>query len=421
MAMEIEEHGCHSPRVERIRQNILKLLEQRIAWYAVKDHSKETGLMKQSIVAVNRQALEPAVLKEMELQTQPQALRQISDLEARGAQFSDCEYGPMNPDSTGSETVTFWYKDVPIPMADLLQVSYKHPLANYGDMAITTCPTTLADAHQKFGESRRLGQSHVDPSALPAAHIPLTAMGPGPYATYQAVKKNWMSYQTTHDPRDQQKAIEGKYQLLSAYEQACERMKAAHQPPNNVHCQFFQQLSDEFRDIPNRPGTADAATAAPPVTASRGRARVPMAPNATGPGMSGDATGTSVPSAGKSVIPAGTQLAVVTIDAIDLLNQDESRTYRAELARPALFHGQTVLPKGTEVLLKVSREKRPEMPDTLAFMALTVDSTTVDGKRTALTTSTVVKTVSVREPKPRAGTEVPPHTPLVFFVQAESK
>ena len=111
----------------------------------------------------------------------------------------------------------------------------------------------------------------------------------------------------------------------------------------------------------------------------------------------------------------------MTVDAIDLLNQDESRTYRAELARPALFRGQTVLPKGTEVLLKMSREKRPGMPDTLAFMALSVDSTTVDGKRTALTTSTVVKSVSVREPKPRARTEVPPHTPLVFFVQAESK
>jgi hypothetical protein len=358
------------------------------------------GLMKQSIVPVNRQALEGTVVKEMELQTQPQALRQISDLETRGAQLSDCEYGPTNPDSTGSETVTFWYKDVPIPMADLLKLSHKHPLARFGDAEVTTCPTTLADARQKLGESRRLGQSHVDPSALPAAHIPLTAMGPGPYSRYQAVKQSWMSYQTTHDPRDQQKAIEGKYQLLSGYETACERMKAARQPPDNVHCQFFQQLTDEFRDIPNSAVTANAPTA-----------RVP-----------GPATGAKVPPvADSSVIPAGTQLAVMTIEPIDLLSQDESRTYRAELARPALFHGQTVLAKGTEVLLKVSREKRPGMPDTLAFMALSVDSTTVDGKRTALTTSTVTKAVSVRETGPRGGTEIPPHTPLVFFVQTESK
>jgi hypothetical protein len=62
-----------------------------------------------------------------------------------------------------------------------------------------------------------------------------------------------MSYQTTHDPRDQQQAITGKYQLLSGSEQACERMKAAGQPPNNVHCQIAQQLADEFRDIPDSP------------------------------------------------------------------------------------------------------------------------------------------------------------------------
>jgi len=253
MALEISEQGCKSARVQKIRENLIRLMDQRIAWHAIPDHSRETGLMKQSIVAVNRQALEAAVVKEMELQTQPQALLQIDDVEARGGQLSDCEYGPSNPDSTGSETVTFWYRDVPIPMADLLRVSQKHPLARFGDAAVTTCPATLADARQKFGESRRLGRSHVDSSALPAAHIPLTVLGKERYAVYQDVKKSWMSYQTTHDPRDQQKAIDGKYQLLSGSEQACERMKAARQPPNNVHCQIAQQLADEFRDIPESP------------------------------------------------------------------------------------------------------------------------------------------------------------------------
>lgn len=263
LALEISEQGCKSARVQKIRENLIRLMDQRIAWHAIPDHSRETGLMKQSIVAVNRQALEAAVVKEMELQTQPQALRQIGDLEARGAQLSDCEYGPTNPDSTGSETVTFWYRDVPIPMADLLKLSHKHPLARFGDAAITTCPTTLADAHQKFGESRRLGQSHVDPSVLPAAHIPLTVMGKERYAVYQDVKKSWMSYQTTHDPRDQERAMNGKYQLLSGSEQACERMKTAGQPPNNVHCQIAQQLADEFHDIPDSP-LAQRDKATPP-------------------------------------------------------------------------------------------------------------------------------------------------------------
>jgi hypothetical protein len=378
MAREIEQHGCHSPRVERVRQNIIKLLEQRIAWYAIKDYSKETSLMKQSIVAVNRQVLEAAVVKEMELQTQPQALRQIGDVEARGGQFSDCEYGPTNPDSTGSETVTFW-KDVPIPMADLLKLSHKHPLAQFGDAAITTCPTTLADAHQKFSESRRLGQSHVDPSALPTAHIPLTVMGKDRYAYYEEIKKSWMSYQATHDPRDEQKAIAGKNGLLSGefgFEKACERMKAARQPPDNVHCQIAQQLAEEFRDIPDSPGTANAQQGRPP-----------------GSGVGGQVP----PIAGSFVIPAGTQLAVATIDAIDLLSQDESRRYRAQLERAALSRGKIVLAQGSEVLLKIFRQNRPGLPDNMALVALTVDSTTLDGKHIQLTSRPVMKFVPVQE------------------------
>ncbi len=233
-----------------------------------------------------------------------------------------------------------------------------------------------------------------------------------------------MSYQATHDPRDQQQAISGKDQLLGGpfgYETACEKMKLGGQPPTNIHCQIAQQLADEFRGIPNGPGTGDSASAGAPVPTPRGMARVPITPNATPPGVPGDATTTPAPAAGPSVIPAGTQLAVMTIEAIDLLSQDESRTYRAELDKPALFFGQTVLAKGTEVMLKLSREKRPGMPDTLAFMALSVDSTTVNGKRTALTTSTVIKAVSVRETPARGVTEIPPHTALVFFVQADSK
>lgn len=256
MAMEIHERGCASERVQRIRGNMIQLLEERIAWHAVKDHSKEIGLMKQSIAAVKKQAFETAVSKDMELPAQSPAMRQLGDIEARGAQVSDCEYGPTNPDSTGSETVTFWYKDVPIPMAEILKLSRKHPLARYGDIAVIECPRTLWAARHKLGESQGLGQSRIEESALPAAHLPLTVMGKYNYAVYQNVKKSWMSYQATHDPRDQQQAIAGKTQLLSGpfgYEKACEKMKAANQPPTNVHCQIAQQLADEFRDIPMRP------------------------------------------------------------------------------------------------------------------------------------------------------------------------
>ena len=162
---------------------------------------------------------------------QPSLSRQIRDLESRGAQLYDCEYGPTNPDSTGSETVTFWYKDVPIPMADFLKVSRKHPLGKFGDQAVTACPVTLADARQTFTKSRQVGLNRVDQSALPPAEVPLDRVMGTLYPVYLNTKKSWSSYQVTHDPRDQQQAITGKKQLLSVYEQACDRMKAAGQPP----------------------------------------------------------------------------------------------------------------------------------------------------------------------------------------------
>ena len=126
----------------------------------------------------------------MSLAVQEQALRQIRDLETRGAQLYDCEYGPTYPDSTGSETVTFWYKDMPIAMAELLKESRKHPLAKFGDEAVTACPVTLADARQTLTRSRQVGLNRVDQAALPRAEIPLKRIMGNLYPVYQNVKKS---------------------------------------------------------------------------------------------------------------------------------------------------------------------------------------------------------------------------------------
>ena len=261
MALEIHERGCKSERVQKIRENLIKLLEQRVAWSAVRDHSKEIGLQKPSIAAVTQQTWEAAVRNDVSLAVQEQALGQIRDLESRGAQLYDCEYGPMNPDSTGSETVTFWYKDVPIPMVEFLKVSRKHPLAKFGDEAVTACPATLAEARQLFTKVRQVGLNKVDQAALPQAEFPLERIMGNRYPAYQNVKKSWLAYQSTHDPRDQQQAITGKDQLLggpAGYQTACEKMKLAGRPTDNdIYCQIAQQLADEFRDIPDAPGAQD--------------------------------------------------------------------------------------------------------------------------------------------------------------------
>lgn len=54
------------------------------------------------------------------------------------AKFLTCVYG-----STG---VRFWYETVPISRQELLQVYQLHPLRWLGDVALRSCPKTLADA-----------------------------------------------------------------------------------------------------------------------------------------------------------------------------------------------------------------------------------------------------------------------------------
>ena len=55
-------------------------------------------------VKITVQAYKEAVQKDVALPAQDAALRQIAGLEAGGARLLECEYGPLNPDSTGSET-----------------------------------------------------------------------------------------------------------------------------------------------------------------------------------------------------------------------------------------------------------------------------------------------------------------------------
>src|SRR5205823_14291636 len=48
---------------------------------------------------------------------------------------------------------------------------------------------------------------------------------------------------------------------------------------------------------------------------------------------------------------------------IDLYSEDETRRYKAQLDQRAVWQGQTVLPQGTQVLLKIVRSKQPQMPN----------------------------------------------------------
>src|SRR5262249_13738367 len=124
MGLEIE-NGCGSPRVDTIRKNLVRLLDERIEWYS-NDQSARIPLMQQSTAKITEQDYKSTVEKDVALPAQQQVLRQIATLESRGAQLVRCQYGPTNPDSTGSQTLTLWYGNAPLTMNDFQKVSRKH-------------------------------------------------------------------------------------------------------------------------------------------------------------------------------------------------------------------------------------------------------------------------------------------------------
>src|SRR5262249_2378179 len=238
MGLEIEKSGCKGARVQKIRENIVRLLDERIEWHS-KDQSANIRVMKQTVVKINQQNYRSAVQSDVAIPAQDAVLRQIADLESRGAQLLQCEYGPTNPDSTGSQTLTFWYGNVPLTMADLQKLSRKHPLGDLGGVASTTCPPTLAQGKIAFRNSRQVGIDKLDQTALAPALIPMERVLEGNYPLYQQTRKSWASYQTTHDPRDQQQASVGKSQLLKMYGQSCQMSKnAGGNASNNILCQI---------------------------------------------------------------------------------------------------------------------------------------------------------------------------------------
>jgi hypothetical protein len=118
-----------------------------------------------------------------------------------------------------------------------------------------------------------------------------------------------------------------------------------------------------------------------------------------------------------SVIPARTALVVRTVDVIDLENLDETRIYKANTAVQAMSGTRVVVPQGTEVLLKVSRQQQPVQPN-VTLVEVRAVSTTVDGKAVTLTATPFITvapgggTGGLAAPK-----ELPAGTTMSFVVQ----
>lgn len=98
-------------------------------------------------------------------------------------------------------------------------------------------------------------------------------------------------------------------------------------------------------------------------------------------------------------IPAGTVIAVRTIDAIDSQKARAGQTFRAALDEPISVNGQLVAPKGADVLLKLVSLKQSGKITGATELTLAVDSMVIQGNRITVSTDEVTSSSENRKKK----------------------
>jgi len=129
--------------------------------------------------------------------------------------------------------------------------------------------------------------------------------------------------------------------------------------------------------------------------------------------------------------PTSLPLHVVVADPVDLTTDDNSLRFRAQTAAAVQYQGETVLPAGTDVFLKVSRKGQNAL---FYQVTLTVVSALIGGKEIPLQTSqlprnariprqgTVARAATARQQRLPFGVDtLPPGTRLQFSILAPGR
>jgi hypothetical protein len=368
--------NCRSERAQTLGKNLQKLIEERLAW-GKQDHSAQAQLAKQTIRPVSQELLS-SIYDISNKQARQQVVEQIKDLGSKGYQLCDCVYGPTSADGKGFTTYTFWYKQVPIPMGELMKVARDHPLGKLGDLSVTACPSTERAAHDKQQNSFNVANSKVDYSKLPPHHIDLDrAMGAQTYAMFQSAQKHWESYKVGKQEWERREAILNKKTLLATYSKSCEKHRQE-TGTDNTSCGIHDQMKDELDEIPDDDSIQPANIIQQPAKSASG-------------------------------IPFGARFALVTIDSINLAGVDSGRRFHAQLEQPVAAGGVVILPKGTDIMLKAIRRQLPNVPNPrMVQIAISIDYASMDGKQIPITTNEFYKSLMIDAPIMTRGRAVAP-------------
>ncbi len=122
----------------------------------------------------------------------------------------------------------------------------------------------------------------------------------------------------------------------------------------------------------------DGATAAQP----------PPAPPPPPPEAPPPPSASSRPPSGLS-IPAGTDVSIRTIDAVDSEHDRRGQTYRASVDQPVIVNGQTVIPRGADAVIMLSDAQQSGKIEGRTVLTLELRSISVNGRTYDSTSSTV--------------------------------
>jgi hypothetical protein len=84
------------------------------------------------------------------------------------------------------------------------------------------------------------------------------------------------------------------------------------------------------------------------------------------------------------------------IDSVDSDSSHLGRTYRASMAEPVIVNGQTVIPRGADVVTKIAEDQQSGKIEGRTQIALVLQSITVNGQPVDVTSQDVTKTSGSR-------------------------
>ncbi len=90
-------------------------------------------------------------------------------------------------------------------------------------------------------------------------------------------------------------------------------------------------------------------------------------------------------------VPANTVVTVRMIDAVDSDSSSLGRTYRASIDEPVLVNGQTVIPRGADVVTKIVEDQQSGKIEGRTSVGLALQTITINGQPVDVTSQQVTK------------------------------